>query len=110
MTIGLLVLLAAFAVGTEHRPAASVAGQVLDCGPSIPASWLLPGTPDRGETGPGATVDERRAADACGPVVAESRTWVATLMGLGCLVALVGGSAMAGTSQAGPGRVAATRS
>ena len=91
---GLLVLLAAFAVGTENQLSASVAGQTQDCGPSISASWLVSGTPDRMTPGAAATSGERRAATACSPVVHEFRLVIGTIMGLGCLVALVGASAI----------------
>lgn len=91
---GLLVLLAAFATGTENHLSTSVMGQTQDCGPSISASWLVSGTPDHTQPGSAATNDERRAAAACSPIVHESRVLIVTLMGLGCLLALVGGSAI----------------
>lgn len=99
---GLLVLLAAFAIGTENQLSASVMGQTQDCGPSISAPWLVSGTPDHTQPGPAATNDERRAAAACSPVVQESRVLILTLMGLGCLLALVGWSAVCMRGQAVP--------
>ena len=89
---GLLVLVAAFATGTETQLSASVAGQAYDCGPAISASWLVSGTPDL--TGPAATVDEQRVAAACSAVVGESRVLVLALVGAGSLLALVGWSAI----------------
>jgi hypothetical protein len=91
---GLLMLVAAFAIGTEKQLSASVLGQTQDCGPSISASWLVPGTPDRTHPSSAATDDERRAAGACRPVVHEFRVLVVTVMGLGCLLALVGWGAV----------------
>ena len=87
---GLLVVMAAFATGTENQLSTSVADQAYDCGPSISASWLVSGTPDQAHPGPAAGPDERRAAAACGPVIDEARVLVLTVMGLGSLLALVG--------------------
>ena len=87
---GVLVLLGAFAVGTENELSTSVAGQAQACGPSISASWLVPGTPDRTSPGPAATSNDRRTAAVCGPVVHESRLLIVTILGLGCLLVLVG--------------------
>lgn len=91
---GLLLLVAAFAVGTEHELRTSVAGQVQDCGPSISASWLVSGTPDLTRPGSAATDGDRRVAALCGPVVGESRLMVMTLMGAGGLLALAGWTAI----------------
>jgi hypothetical protein len=74
---GLLVLLAAFAVGTEQHRSTVVDGQRQDCGAAISASWLVSGTPDR-------------APAACGPVITESRVLLGAAMGAGGLLALVG--------------------
>jgi hypothetical protein len=88
---GLLVLLAAFAVGTEVDRSTVVAGQSYDCGAAIPASWLVSGTPGS-------------APAACGPVIRQSRVLVMGAMGVGGLVALVGWSAVRRRSEAtGPG-------
>ena len=78
---GLLVLLAAFAVGTEDHRSTVVAGQSYDCGAAIPASWLVSGTPDL-------------TPAACGPVIRQSRVLVVGAMGVGGLVALVGWTAI----------------
>lgn len=91
---GLLLLLAAFAVGTEHELRTSVAGQAQDCGPAISASWLVPGTPDLTQPGSSASDGDRRAAALCGPVVHESRRLIVTLMGVGGLLALAGWTAL----------------
>lgn len=107
---GLLVLLATFAIGTENQLSTSVMGHAQDCGPSISASWLVSGTPDRTRPGAAATNDERRAAAACTAVVQESRVLIGTLMGFGCLVALVGGGAIRTRGEAAPRMVAPARS
>ncbi|WP_310526791.1 hypothetical protein [Nocardioides sp.] len=91
---GLLVLLAAFATGTENQLSASVMGQAQDCGPSISASWLVSGTPDQAQPGSAATDDERRTAASCGPAIHESRVLIVTIMGMGCLLALIGWTAI----------------
>ena len=92
---GLLVLLAAFAFGTENQLSTSSTSQTQDCGPSISASWLVSGTADHA-IGPGseATDGERRAAAACGPVIRESRMLIVTTMGMSGLVALIGWTAI----------------
>lgn len=91
---GLLVLLAAFAIGTENGLSTSVTGQTHDCGSAISASWLVSGTPDQAQLGSTATEEEQRAARACGPVIHESRTLILTTMGVGGLLALVGWTAI----------------
>ena len=91
---GLFLLLAAFAVGTEHSLRASIGGQARDCGPPISASWLVSGTPDLTRPGSAATDGDRRTAALCGPVVHESRLLLVTLMGAGGLLALVGWTAI----------------
>lgn len=90
LTAGLLVLLATFAVGTEHELSASVDGRIQACGISMPSSWLVSGTP--AHLGAEATVtdDERRAAAACAPVVRRSRMLLLSAVGVGGLLALVG--------------------
>lgn len=77
LTAGLLVLLVAFAVGTERELTTSVEGRSESCGAAIPVSWLVSGTPDH-------------PRPACGPVVGRSRVLVLTAMGAGGLLALVG--------------------
>lgn len=100
---GLLVLLGAFAIGTENKQSTSVRGQTQDCGPSISASWLVSGTPDQAtQPGSAATSDERRAAAACRPVIHESRMQIVTIMGMGCLLALVGWTAIRTRGEAVP--------
>ena len=92
---GLLVLLAAFAIGTENQLSTLVMGQTQDCGPSISASWLVSGTPDPAtQPGSAANSDQRRVAAACGPVLRESRVLVLVTMGVGCLLALLGWTAI----------------
>ena len=54
---GLLLLLAAFGLGTQPR-SASVRHVPYDCGATIAASWLAPGSPDL-TPGPAAPADER---------------------------------------------------
>lgn len=78
---GLMILCAAFAAGTEQQRSVSVMGQHLECGPSISASWLVSGTPDR-------------APAACSPVIHRSRVLILTAMGAGGLVALIGWTAI----------------
>jgi len=87
---GLLVLLAAFAIGTEHDLSTSVMGQTRECGPAISASWLVSGSPDK--AGPGLV--GTGPATACGPTIRTSRVLVLTVMGAGGLLALVGWTAM----------------
>ncbi len=97
---GLLVLLAAFAIGTENKHSTSVTGQAHDCGPSISASWLVSGTPDQAQPGSAATDEEQRAARACGSVINESRVLILTAMGVGGLLALVGWTAIVARREA----------
>ena len=94
LVVGSVVLLAGFAIGTEDDLTTPVSGKVRDCGPSISASWLVPGTPDQAQPGPAATDDEQRVAAACSPVIHESRVLVVALMGLGGLLALAGWTAL----------------
>lgn len=92
---GLLLVVAAFAIGTEKQLSASVMGQTQECGPSISASWLVSGTPDpRTEPGSAATDVERRTAAACSLVVRQSRVLIVTAIGMGGLIALAGWSAI----------------
>ena len=91
---GLLVVVAAFATGTERQLSVSVAGEAHDCGPSISASWLVPGTPDPGRPDSAAGRGEQRVAAVCGSVVRESQVLVLTLMGAGALLALAGWTAL----------------
>lgn len=92
---GVLVVLAAFAVGTEVSRTATVDDHVQSCGSAISPSWLVPGTPDLSTTPAAAgSPDERAMAAACAPVIRESRTWVLTAMGFGALLALGGFSAV----------------
>jgi hypothetical protein len=95
LTVGLLVVLAAFAYGTEVTSSTTVAGSRTDCGPAISASWLVAGTPDRtsDDTGLATTAGESRVASACGPVVQRARAGVLATMAAGALLALVGWSA-----------------
>ena len=91
---GLLLLVAAFGLGTQPR-SASVGHQTYYCDAAIAASWLVPGTPDQTlNPGSAATADERRGAAACGPVVHESRVATLSAMGLGGLLALIGWTAI----------------
>jgi hypothetical protein len=106
---GLLVLVAAFAIGTENGLSASVMGQTHDCGPSLSASWLVSGTPDQAQPGSTATGDEQSAASACRPVIHESRVWTLTIMGAGALLALVGWTASSTRGEAVPGAVTHAR-
>jgi hypothetical protein len=78
---GLLVVLAAFALGTEHQTSTMVMGQEEGCGAAISASWLVSGTPDLKPA-------------ACGPVIRQSRVLVVGAMTVGGLLALVGWSAI----------------
>jgi hypothetical protein len=83
---GLLVLLAAFAVGTEQQRSTVVAGETQDCGAAISASWLVSGTPDP-------------APAACGPVIRQSRVLLGAAMGAGGLLVLVGWGAVGRRSE-----------
>jgi len=89
---GLLLLFAAFGLGTQPR-SASVRHVPYDCGATIAASWLAPGSPDL-TPGPAAPADERRAAAACGHVIYQSRVAMFSAMGLGGLIALMGWTAI----------------
>lgn len=94
LTVGLLIVLAAFAYGTEAGTATTVAGSRTDCGPAISASWLVAGTPDAmSDAGLATTAGQRRHAAACGPVVQRARAGVLATMAAGALLALVGWSA-----------------
>lgn len=87
---GLLVVLLAFSVGTEHQRSTHVAGRTHDCGAAISASWLVSGTPDAARTrGPAPDARPGEAA-ACGRVIRQSRVQLLTTMGMGGLIALVG--------------------
>jgi hypothetical protein len=99
---GLLVLVTAFAIGTENKLTTSVMGQTQDCGPSISPSWLVSGTPDRTQPASGATNDERRLAAVCSPVIHKSRVLIVTMSGFGCLLALVGVSAIRSRGEPAP--------
>ena len=83
LVVGCLVVLVAFAYGVENRSSTTVAGQRVDCGAAISASWLVSGTPDG-------------SSAACDPVVRRARIGVLSTMGAGALVALVGWTAMRG--------------
>ena len=95
LVAGLLVVLATFAYGVETTASTVVAGQDVNCGPVISASWLVSGTPDRMN---GAGFDtrsaERRAADPCRPVIQRARAGVLSAMAAGALLALVGWTAL----------------
>ncbi|WP_157559839.1 hypothetical protein [Nocardioides sp. Soil777] len=83
---GLVMILLAFSVGTEHQRSTHVAGRAHPCGAAISASWLVSGTPDAART-----ADSRRGeAVACGRVIRQSRVVLLTTMGMGGLLALVG--------------------
>jgi hypothetical protein len=91
---GLLLVFAAFGVGTQPR-SVSVGDQTYDCGAAIAPSWLVAGTSDDTlSPGPAATADQRRTAAACRPVIHQSRVGIFSAMGLGGLFALVGWTAM----------------
>lgn len=107
---GLLVLLAAFGIGTENALSTSVMGQTQHCGTAIPTSWLMSGEPDyKAQPGSVATDDEKRAGTACRPVVRESRVLVFTIMGVGGLLALVGWTAISTRREAMPPTVTHAR-
>jgi hypothetical protein len=107
---GLFLLFAAFAFGTEDQRSTSQMEQSYDCGNSISASWLEPGTPDQTlNPGPGATADERRAADACRAVIHRSRVMILTTMGVGGLLALVGLTAIRERRDPKPGQLTPVR-
>ena len=83
-------MLAAFAWGTENNTSATVAGQNVDCGPPILASWLVAGTDD---TGPSGTAADRRRDAACEQVVQRAQKGMLSTMAAGALLALVGWTA-----------------
>ncbi len=95
LTVGLLIVLAAFAYGTEITSSTTVEGSRADCGPTISASWLVAGTPDATSGASLATslrpnAGTRQPAD---PVVQRGRAGVLATMAAGALLALVGWSA-----------------
>jgi|SRR6478672_9482678 len=81
LVVGLLVVLLAFAYGTEHDATITVAGQRVHCGSAIPADWLVSGTPSG-------------TAPPCHTVVQRARTGVFAAMGAGALLALIGWTAL----------------
>ena len=87
LVVGLLVVLAAFAYGTETRAEGTLDGRRLDCGPAISASWLVSGTPD---TYIATGTDAGAAAEVCGPLVESARAGVLGMMGAGALLAALG--------------------
>lgn len=91
--LGVLVVLAVFMLGTERQWSAQVGGETYDCGPSISASWLVPGTTDPGPD-PALTTEQRRVATACDAVIDRSHVVVLGAMGAGGLLALAGWSAV----------------
>ncbi len=94
LAVGVLVVLAAFAWGTENDTSATIAGQEVDCGYAISASWLLSGTSIPTSGGEVATtVDERRVAAGCDAAVQRARAGVLSTMAAGALLALVGWTA-----------------
>ena len=94
LTVGLLIVLTAFAYGTEITSSTTVAGSRADCGPAISASWLVAGSPDATSGASLATASGlRRHAAACDPVLQRARAGVLATMAAGALVALVGWSA-----------------
>ncbi|RYC14742.1 hypothetical protein [Nocardioides zhouii] len=93
LAAGILIVLAAFAYGTEVSSSTTVDGVRADCGSAISASWLVSGTGDEAfdVVGSETRADERRHA-ACGAVVQRARTGVLATMAAGALLALVGWS------------------
>ena len=89
---GLLLVVATFAVGVEHRSSTEVDGQTQDCGSAISPSWLVSGTGDVTSGIPAPSADGRRTAEACRAVVRQSRIVVLTAMGVGGLLAIAGGT------------------
>ncbi len=83
---GLLLVVAAFAVGVEHRSSTVVDGQTQDCGSAISPSWLVSGT---GDLTSGVPVT---STEACRAVIRHSRIVVLTTMGVGGLLAIAGGT------------------
>src|SRR4051812_30469242 len=105
---GLLLLFAAFGLGTQPR-SASLGGQTYYCGAAISPSWLVPGTPDQSlSAGPSATAEQRRIAAACSPVIQQSRLIIFSGMGVGVLLALVGWSALRERRESEPSEVIAS--
>lgn len=91
---GLLLLFAGFGVGTHPR-SVSLDDQTYYCGAAISSSWLLPGTPDQSlNAGSSATLEQRRAAAECSPVIRQSRVVIFSDMGLGALLVLLGWTAI----------------
>jgi hypothetical protein len=87
---GLLTVLLAFSVGTEHQMSTYIAGRAHPCGAAISASWLVSGTPDTASNATRAADGQRAEAAACGRVIRQSRVVLLTTMGMGGLLALVG--------------------
>ena len=93
LVVGVLVVLVAFAYGVENRASTTVAGQRVDCGPAISASWLVPGT-DSTRIAVLLTAAESDVMAACDAVVQRARIGVLSTMTAGALLALVGWTAM----------------
>lgn len=93
--LGVLVVLAVFMLGTERQWSAQVGGETYDCGPSISASWLVPGTGDPAPDAGVAPADQRRVDTACDAVIERSRVLVLAAMGAGGLLALAGWGTLA---------------
>lgn len=91
---GLMLVIAAFAVGVEHRSSTRVDGDTRDCGSAVSASWLVSGTPDLVSARAAATADERRTGAECRPVLRQSRILLLTTMGAGGLLTVTGGTAV----------------
>ncbi|WP_107765618.1 hypothetical protein [Nocardioides terrigena] len=87
---GLLVVLLAFSVGTEHQRSTQVMGRTHRCGAAISASWLVSGTPDTASNATRAADAQPGEAAACGRVIRQSRVVLLTTMGIGGLMALAG--------------------
>lgn len=81
LVVGLLVVLVTFAYGVEKQASTTVAGERVDCGAAISASWLVSGTSDSSPA-------------ACATVVQGARIGVLSTMTAGALLALVGWTAM----------------
>ena len=82
LAVGILVVLLAFAWGTENGTSTTVDGQHVDCGPAISASWLVSGTPGGAPAG-----------SPCRPVIQRAQAGVLSTMAAGALLALVGWTA-----------------
>lgn len=93
LVVGLLVVLVAFAYGTETRAEGTLDGRRLDCGPAISASWLVSGT-DSTRIAVLVTAAESDVMAACDTVVQRARIGVLSTMTAGALLALVGWTAM----------------